>query len=84
MPLIAFARQLGVDPLTVRRWVWDGLRGGIKLRAERRGGRLFVRQADYEAWQRSLDAPKARATYRRERGGHAAAMAWLRERGLLA
>lgn len=56
LPLIAFAEKIGVDPLTVRRWVWTGLRGGaVKLACVRIGVKVFVRWGDYLDFQRRFN-----------------------------
>lgn len=87
LPLIDFAAKLGVDPLTVRRWHWDGLRGGaVKLAVVRVGVKVFVRWADYLDFQRRFDTwqPKAPTVVssRARRRNDRETQAWLAARGM--
>jgi hypothetical protein len=54
-----FALEVGVTTRTLRRWVRKGL-DGIKLKACRRGGRVFFRRLDYQVFEDRLAAAKNR------------------------
>ena len=57
IPRKRFAAELGVPVRTLDRWARAGCYG-VRLPQSLRGGRVFYRRDDYEAWQR--DVAKAR------------------------
>ena len=88
LPLIDFATKLGVTPNTVRRWAWTGLRGGaVRLHVVHRGGRVLVREADYQDFQKRFDewrpTPIVVPTSRERRRSQDLAERLLRQRGAL-
>lgn len=88
LPLIDFAKQLGVTPNTVRRWAWTGLRNGaVKLTVVRRGVAVLVSQADYEDFQKRFDewrpTPIVMPSSRERRRSEELAERLLQQRGAL-
>lgn len=60
LPLIEFARLKGVKYHTAYCWCKRGIKRGtkrIKMNHKSEGQLIFVRMADYEAWQQAIDAP---------------------------
>lgn len=65
IPILEFARQQNVTGITARRWANAGL-FGLPLPTRWRGARQFVAMADFEQWQRDVDATRERQKARRQ------------------